>query len=163
MENKEDINDDGNSFLNNIKKRGDFKTPLNYFDSFQKEVQDQIKHEDLPWFKLPQYKIGLASVIAVLVGVVVVFSIGKPVEIVSNEFSDEDLDSYFEEHIDEYNLADIVEEISLTDLNNLQKEVKDSVKVNPKNESDLIDELTEEEILEYLIDEGYEDGDWDEL
>ncbi len=163
MENEENINDDANSFLNNIKKSGDFKTPPKYFDGFQKQVQDQIKQQDLPWFKLPQYKIAFASVAAVLIGIVVVININKRTEVASNEFSDEEISSYFEEHIDEYNVTDIIEEISLTDLNDNQTEVKDSIKVNPKNDTALIDELTDEDILEYLIDEGYEDGDWDEL
>jgi hypothetical protein len=163
MENEKNINEDSNSILSNIKKGGDFKTPPKYFDGFQKRVQNQIKQQDLPWFNFPQYKIAFTGIAAILIGVVVMLNINKPKNLVVSDLSNEEINSYFEEYIDEYNVAEILEEISLTDLTEIETEVKDTVKVNPKSEIELINELTDEEIVEYLIDEGYEDSDWDEL
>ena len=91
------------------------------------------------------------------------FNFNKPIDVVNNEFSDEEINNYFEEHIDEYNVAEIIQEISLQELNDIQIEVKDTLKNNSNKKIESINDLTEDEIMEYLINEGYEDGDWDEL
>ena len=163
MENNENINDKTNFFLDKIKKKGDFKIPNKYFDEFDKQVQDKIKHKDLQWYKLPEYRIALVSLATFFTGLVLVFNFNKPIDVVNNEFSDEEINNYFEEHIDEYNVAEIIQEISLQELNDIQIEVKDTLKNNSNKKIESINDLTEDEIMEYLINEGYEDGDWDEL
>ena len=163
MEDEENINEETNLFLTNIKKEGDFKTPSKYFDRFPEQVQSKIKQRDFDWFQLPQYKIAFASICTVFIGLVVVLNLNKPVEVTSNYFTNEEINNYFEEHIDEYNVIEIIEEISLAELNDIQIEVKDTLEVNLEKESELINKLTEEEIMEYLIDEGYEDTEWDKL
>ena len=112
---------------------------------------------------MPQYKIAFASIGAVFIGLVVVLNLNKPPELASNYFTNEEINNYFEEHIDEYNVTEIIEEISLSELTDIQINVKDTLEVNPEKESGLINDLTEEEIMEYLIDEGYEDNEWDKL
>ena len=163
MEDEKNINEEKNLFLNNVKKEGDFKTPSKYFDRFPEQVQSKIKQRDFEWFQLPQYKIAFASIGAVFIGLVVVLNLNKPPELASNYFTNDEINNYFEEHIDEYNVTEIIEEISLSELTDIQINVKDTLEVNPEKESGLINDLTEEEIMEYLIDEGYEDTEWDKL
>ena len=163
MEDEGNINEEKKLFLTNIKKEGDFKTPSEYFDRFPEKVQSKIKQRYFDWFQLPQYKIAFASICAAFIGLLVILNLNKPTELTSNYFTSEEINTYFDEYIDEYNINEIIEEISLAQLTEIQIEVKDTLEINPAKESELINDLTEDEILEYLIDEGYEDTEWNEL
>lgn len=179
MKNNNDIDDNVEaSFLDNLKKSGDFKTPPDFFDEFQKNVQNKIHSESRSWLYLPQFKYALSGLAFAAVAVLVMYP-GSSSTVAEFEFSDSEYVAYLDDNIDEITEDDIVEELEVAELNEVGEEIEskvyelitnqqitvtDSTKTN-SNEStqESIDELTEEEILEYLIEEGYEDGDWDEL
>jgi len=160
MENKENINDAENSILNKIKKEGDFKIPTKYFDEFQNNVQVKTQVNTITWYQLPQWRTAFLGVSLTLLSFVLLFNYNKSIEVVSNELSNEEIELYFDEHLYEYNDAELIEEIHLDELPEL--EAIDSIKTQTDNSPDLMDELTEDDILEYLMEEGY-DKDWGEL
>ncbi len=163
MENNENINESENSILNKIKKEGGFKIPAEYFDTFQKDIQIKIEENKSAFFQLSGYRIPILSASFTLLSIVFLFNYNEPTELASNDCSDQEIISYFNEHFDEYNDAEIIEEISFLELSEFQMEVEDSTRKESENRKDIIEELTEEEIMEYLLDDGYGDGDWDEL
>lgn len=184
MKDNNDINENVEpSFLDGLKKKGDFNTPPEFFDSFQKNVQEKIQEKNRSWFSLPQIRIASGAVLAAVVGAVIVLNLAdsKTNELAFEDLADEDLVAYLDEHIDEVNLEEIVEELKETDVSGIieddetddliltsiiENEQKDTTKtktVEEQEPKESIDDLTDEDIMEYLMEDGYEEGDWDEL
>lgn len=180
MKSKRDINENTeSSFLDDLKKSGDFKTPPNFFNDFQKEVQNKIQEKPQTWMLSNWFRYSFSGLAMVAIFVFVVLP--QPNTVVEYEFSDTEYVAYLDENIDDFSEEDYIDEIEVSDLVEVendfdlsdielveedQKIVTDSMLLNENSSEPIvesIDELTNEEILEYLIEEGYEEGDWDEL
>ena len=82
-------------------------------------------------------------------------------------FSKDELIAYFSDNIDDISENDIIDVMSDADLIEAQGfgEV-DSIQVKSKINEEVpisLDDISDQEIYEYMLDEGYEDGDWDNL
>lgn len=179
MKNNKDIDENVEpSFLDDLKKSGDFKTPVDFFDDFQKDVQNKIHSDSPSWIYLPQVKFGVSS-LAILAIAALVFYPSTPQGVADYSITETEYVAYLDENIDEISEEEIIEELNVAELTEVGNEIEseiylvegnqqvvtvDSTAENSKEKSTVsMEELTEDEILEYLIEEGYEDGDWDEL
>ena len=86
------------------------------------------------------------------------------------EMNKEELLAYFSENIDEISEDEILEVIDDGNINTLENQVEqsDSTKTDKKKEEKnevppTLDDFTDDEIYEYMLDEGYGSGDWDNL
>ena len=86
------------------------------------------------------------------------------------ELNKEELLAYFSENIDEISEAEILEVMDEKDfsLPAQQPEQRDSINTEKKKEENnenppTLDDFTDDEIYEYMLDEGYGSGDWDNL
>lgn len=148
----------------------EFKVPDNYFEGFQKSIRSKINRDSTLWWKLPQVKIGL-SILSSLVLVFFIFK-GFPQkkELAEVELNKKELLAYFSENIDEISELELLEVLEDKDfiVRVIQVEQSDSLKIDKKKEeknkvSPSLEDFTDEEIYEYMLDEGYGSGEWDNL
>ena len=148
----------------------EFNVPENYFEGFQKNVHSKIYHDHTPWWKLPQLKIGVSVLTAVVLVFFAVQEFPENIDQTKVELNNEELLVYFSENIDEISEAEILEVMDDRDfIFPAQKmEQSDSIKTEKKKEENnenppTLDDFTDDEIYEYMLDEGYGSGDWDNL
>ena len=154
-------------FLKHSSGQSEFKTPDGYFDGFQKNVQDKIHHNKKAWWQLPQIKVAVSGIACIVAIVVIVNNMASTNEVAQYDFSKDELIAYFSDNIDDISENDIIDVMSDADLIETQGfgEV-DSTQVKSKINEEvpiLLDDISDQEIYEYMLDEGYEDGDWDNL
>ena len=154
-------------FLKQSSGQSEFKTPDGYFDGFQKNVQDKIHHDKKVWWQLPQIRVAVSGMACIVAIVAIVNNMASTNEVVQNDFSKDELIAYFSDNIDEISENDIIDVMLDADLLEAQgfgevdsTQVKS--KINEEVPTSLYD-ISDEEIYEYMLDEGYEDGDWDNL
>jgi hypothetical protein len=143
---------------NNIQKSS--TTPEGYFDSFQNKVHQRVydQPKSAPWMK----RISMAA----LAVVIVFFSIKV---IRSNIDSDgktieaEDVATYYQENIDLLSLEDVYEVASDEMIDALASEIRTEYNQTTIKETETpgLEDITEEEIIEYLLEE--ETLDWEYL
>ena len=150
--------------------REEFKVPDNYFERFQKNIHSKIHKEYKPWWKLPQVTIGVSVLTSVLLVFFVLKEVPENIEHAEVELNKEELLAYFSENIDEISETEIMEVLDDKDFSVPVKETEqnDSTKTEKKKEENdevipTLDDFTDEEIYEYMLDEGYGSGDWDNL
>lgn len=167
------------AYLKSITQKVDFKTPTGYFDSIQGKVHGRI-HQSAPknaWNF--QWKLAGVALTVVVIGAVLFNTADNSTEL---ELTGADYYAYLEEHIDEFSTNTLIngltdEEISAMDsavdqvVTNevfaLQTDTTKTKEVKPATDQKEVevnlDELSDEEIYDYLLDEGYADGDWDDI
>jgi hypothetical protein len=85
------------------------------------------------------------------------------------DMSEQELLAYYADNIDEISESEILEIMTEDDLNSISEGLIDSTDKKKeevkeeKKEIPSLDDFTDEEIYEYMLDEGYGDGDWDNL
>ena len=148
----------------------EFKVPEKYFEGFQKNIHSKIHNDYTPWWKKAQFKVGVSALTFMALLVLLVIQFPKPLEQAENELNKEDLLAYFSENIDEISEFEILEVLDDGDLNIQvnQMEQVDSTKTEKKKEESnetppTLNDFTDDEIYEYMLDEGYGSGDWDNL
>ena len=170
MEDNKDIDD--NVVHDFLKKSSgtEFNVPENYFEGFQKNIHSKIHHDYTPWWKLSRVKIGISVLTSIMLVFFVLKEFPKNIDQAELEMNKEELLAYFSENIDEISEAEILEVIDDTDINTEENQVEqsDSTKTDKKKEEKneappTLDDLTDDEIYEYMLDEGYGSGDWDNL
>lgn len=170
MEDNKDIDDNGVRDFLKESSGTEFNVPENYFEGFQKNIHSKIHHDYTPWWKSSQIKLG-ASVLTSIALVFFVFKeFPKNINQAELEMNREDLLAYFSENIDEISEDEILEVIDDGNINTLENQVEqsDSTKTDKKKEEKnevppTLDDFTDDEIYEYMLDEGYGSGDWDNL
>ncbi|MBI34989.1 MAG: hypothetical protein CMP67_06455 [Flavobacteriales bacterium] len=172
MEEDKNIEDSGiRDFLKNSSEK-EFRVPENYFDGFQKNIHSKIHQDISPWWKRPKLTIGIGTFASIVLILIVLFELDKNKKYARAELNQEDLIAYFSENIDEISESEILEGLSDNDLNVFidQTHKNDSTKTDEKkieeksNEKPpTLDDFTDEEIYEYMLDEGYGSGEWDNL
>ena len=170
MEDNKDIDDKGIRDFLKESSGSEFNVPENYFEGFQKNIHSKINHDYTPWWKTSHIKIGAS----VLTSIVLVFFMLKEfpenIDQAKVELNKEELLAYFFENIDEISEAEILEVLDDKDFSIPAQQIKqsDSTKTEKKKEENnenppTFDDFTDEEIYEYMLDEGYGSGDWDNL
>lgn len=168
-ENKSNTEGDQPDFLSKIPK-GDFTTPPNYFEQLTRDIQNEISVEKKVWWFNYKFQFGLGGFAILLIAALFFIPNEKPVVINPVAVVDQEsdvIDSIFDEVLSED------EEVEELVVMRTQYEKKDSAKgtntestTNGKKELDLnteFENLSQDEIMDYLLEDGYEDGDWDEL
>jgi hypothetical protein len=91
-------------------------------------------------------------------------------ELTEVELNKKELLAYFSENIDEISELELLEVLEDKDfiVRVIQVEQSDSLKIDKKKEeknkvSPSLEDFTDEEIYEYMLDEGYGSGEWDNL
>tara|TARA_Y100001933_G_C18978853_1_gene555831 strand:+ start:595 stop:1107 length:513 start_codon:yes stop_codon:yes gene_type:complete len=148
----------------------EFNVPEDYFKGFQKNVHSKIYQDHTPWWKLPQIKIGVSVLTSVVLVFFVVKEFPENIDQAKYELNKEELLAYFSENIDEISEAEILEVMDDRDFifPAQRMEQSDSTKTEKKKEENneippTLDDFTDDEIYEYMLDEGYGSGDWDNL
>lgn len=153
-------------FVNNFSGGPEFKTPENYFEGFQKRVHSKVNDsESLLRAPIMRWSvIVLGCFLAVLT--ITISKSTHQTAAESAEIPSSELLAYFSnniDEIDEHMLMEMYAEDTALNLNVIQQDTtKVEKKVHPAPASS-IDDFSEEEIYEYMLDEGYEDGEWDNL
>lgn len=168
MKDNNDINDDVvRDFLKNSSGEKDFKLPDDYFKGFQSNVYDRIKSPSLVWWRMPQFKVAVSGFACAILIVLVLGDFKASVNVAEQDFSQDELVAYFSDNIDELAEDEILEVLAEDDLN-IQSVTNDTTKVESKPkkekaETPKLEDFTDEEIYEYMMEDGYDDGDWDNL
>tara|TARA_B100000768_G_scaffold168775_1_gene173885 strand:+ start:319 stop:831 length:513 start_codon:yes stop_codon:yes gene_type:complete len=170
MDNKKDINDDViRDFLKKSSGQ-DFDIPEDYFKGFQSKVQSKINQEKKYWLLLPKIKFAFVGIACLLFSIFVLKDFQDNINVTNIEFSKKELLAYYFDNIDEISEDEILEIIILDDFEFItQKTSNDSTKIKDQKKDKKIEkapnleDFTDEEIFEYMLDEGYETGDWDNL
>ena len=170
MSDDKDIDD---NFVEDFLKESsgtDFKVPEDYFEGFQKNVHSKIYQDYTPWWKLPQFKIGVSVLTSLVLVFFVVNEFSENIDQAKVELNNEELLAYFSENIDEISEAEILEVLGDKEFSSSaqQMEQSDSTKTEKKKEENnenppTLDDFTDDEIYEYMLDEGYGIGEWDNL
>ena len=137
MEEKRDI-------LNFIKVKQGTTPDANYFDNLAKDI---IENET-PIIKLPFYKKTLFWSLSAAASIAIIMLLTPPTTPKSTlvaELSSEEITQYVEENIDDFD-TDMIEEFVILETTN--EPASESISIEEQ-----IDELTEEEILEYFESE----------
>jgi hypothetical protein len=140
-----------------------------YFDKLAQGVIDSQKTKIIPLYKRPITWIGAAAAAIVLVLLVTKFNISgqdpNPAPSLSNQFNDiskEELLAYVDENIDEFDIELISEFVPTDELNAkyeaLENRMSEELEVHPL-ETITLENITKEEILEYLNDEDFDFSD----
>ena len=148
----------------------EFNVPEDYFEGFQKNVHSKIYQDHNPWWKLPQIKIGVSVLTSVVLVFFVVKEFSENIDQAKVELNKQELLVYFSENIDEISEAEILEVMDdrYFMFPAQRMEQIDSTKTEKKKEENnenppTIDDFTDDEIYEYMLDEGYGSGEWDNL
>lgn len=153
-------------FTNNSSGRPEFKTPENYFEGFQKRVHSKVNDSE-SWLRAPIMRWSVIGVGCVLAVITIAISKSTPQTAAeSAEIPSSELLAYFSNNIDEldeYDLMEMYAEDTALNLNIIQQDTTKVEKEKISKPPVSIDDFSEEEIYEYMLDEGYEDGDWDNL
>ena len=169
MEDNKDINDDVIRDFLKKSSESDFKVPDNYFEGFQKNVHANIHNEKPVWWRNPKVRIGLAGLACLVLTILVWNDFTGNKKLVETNLSDYELLAYYTDNVDEISEDEILELMTeddfmplggktvQTDSTSTEKKEKEGEKVPT------FDDLSDEEIYEYMLDEGYGDGEWDNL
>lgn len=170
MSDDKDIDD---NFVEDFLKESngtDFKVPEGYFEGFQKNVHSKIYRDYTPWWKLSGFKVGVSVLTSLVLVFLVVNEFPENIDQAKVELNNEELLAYFSENIDEISETEILEVMDDKDFSFLaqQMEQSDSTKTEKKKQENnenppTLDDFTDDEIYEYMLDEGYGSGDWDNL
>ena len=170
MEDNKDIDDNVVRDFLKESSGAEFKVPDNYFEGFQKNIHSKINKEYKPWWKMPQVTIGVGVVTSIVLVFFVLKDFSKNVKQAQVELNKEELLAYFSDNIDEISEAEILEVLDDEEFSIPVQfvEQSDSIKTNKKKEEKnetppTLDDFTDEEIYEYMLDEGYGSGEWDNL
>ncbi len=169
MEEDKNINDEAIRTFLGKSEGSDFKVPENYFEGFQKNVYSKILDNKNQWWKLPQVKMTLVGTLSVFLVVIVLIDFSKSISVAEVDMSEQELLAYYADNIDEISESEILEIMTEDDLNSISEGLIDSTYKKKeevreeKKEIPSLDDFTDEEIYEYMLDEGYDDGDWDNL
>jgi hypothetical protein len=137
-----------------------------YFDNLAQSVIDSQKTKIIPLYKRP---ITWVSAVAAAVLVFFIVNFNNPGDIVTpsdeisfNDISKEELLAYVDENIDEFDIEMIAEFVPVDELNAkyeaLENTMIEDEEVDPI-ESITLENITKEEILEYLNDEDFDFSD----
>ena len=170
MEDNKDIDD--NVVRDFLKQSSgtEFNVPEDYFEGFQKKIHSKIHHDYTPWWKLPQFKIGVSVLTSLILVFFLVNEFSENINQAKVELNKEELLAYFSENIDEISEAEILEVLDDKDFSIPAQQIEqiDSTKTEKKKEENnenppTLDDFTDDEIYEYMLDEGYGSGEWDNL
>lgn len=170
MEDNKDIDDNVvRDFLKQSSGTG-FNVPEDYFEGFQKKIHSKIHHDYTPWWKLLQFKIGVSVLTSLILVFFLVNEFSENINQAKVELNKEELLAYFSENIDEISEAEILEVLDDKDFSSSAQQIEqsDSTKTEKKKEENnenppTLDDFTDDEIYEYMLDEGYGSGEWDNL
>ena len=170
MEDNKDIDDNVVREFLKESSGAEFKVPDNYFEGFQKNIHSKINKEYKPWWKIPQVTIGVGVLTSIVLVFFVLKDFSKNVKQAQVELNKEELLAYFSDNIDEISEAEILEVLDDEEFSIPVQfvEQSDSTKTDKKKEEKnetppTLDDFTDEEIYEYMLDEGYGSGEWDNL
>ena len=170
MEDNKDIDDNVVREFLKESSGAEFKVPDNYFEGFQKNIHSKINKEYKPWWKIPQVTIGVGVLTSIVLVFFVLKDFSKNVKQAQVELNKEELLAYFSDNIDEISEAEILEVLDDEEFSIPVQfvEQNDSTKTDKKKEEKnetppTLDDFTDEEIYEYMLDEGYGSGEWDNL
>ena len=169
MDEQENRYDESLKELLGVPSKKEFKTPDGYFEGFQGRVHDRIYQEQKAWWLTPKFRVITLGIASLAIGVFMMKDFKNNIDIANNSFSKEELLAYYSDNIDEISEYEILDLMSDEELNSFtQVVVLDSISVKDNreqktNNAPTLDDFSDEEIYEYMLDEGYEDGDWDEL
>lgn len=169
MEDNKDINDDVIRDFLKKSSEPEFKVPDKYFEGFQKNVHAKI-HTDKPaWWKLPQFRLALTGVACLALTIMVVKDFSENNDLAQGDLSEYELLAYYADNVDEISEDEILELMTDEDfvpVNKTGSQIDSTSTQKKETEEEKVpslDDLTDEEIYEYMLDEGYGDGDWDNL
>lgn len=140
-----------------------------YFDNLAQSVIDSQKTKIIPLYKRP---ITWISAVAAAVLVLFIVNFNSPDDIIPpsneisfNDISREELLAYVDENIDEFDIEMIAEFVPVDELNAkyeaLENTMIEDEDVDPL-ESITLENITKEEILEYLNDEDLDFSDFED-
>ena len=169
MDDKKDIEDDAiREFIKYSSKNKEFKVPDGYFDGFQKNIHARIYNNPKSnLWNLPQFRWFATGFACIAVTLILVFDFNKNLPLAQSELSQEELLAYFSENIDEISETELLDVVTEQDIGGIV--LNDTTKTIPrKKEEDTekppsLEDFTDEEIFEYMLDEGYGTGEWDNL
>lgn len=170
MDKNNDINDEViRDFLKKSSGK-DFETPKDYFEGFQSKVHSKIHQEKRSWWLLPKVRVAAASFACLAISIFLLNDFNENIEVAKVELNQGELLAYYADNIDEISEDEILDIMTEDDFASMSQTVAvDSTKTKePKENSDkeetpTLDDFTDEEIYEYMLDEGYGSGDWDNL
>ena len=170
MDNKKDIKDDViRDFLKKSSGQ-DFDLPEDYFKGFKSKVQSKINQEKKYGLLLPKIKFAFVGIACLLFSIFVLKDFQDNINLTNIEFSKKELLAYYFDNIDEISEDEILEIMIVDDFEFITQNISnDSIKTKDQKEDKKIEkapsleDFTDEEIFEYMLDEGYETGDWDNL
>jgi hypothetical protein len=170
MEDNKDIDDNVVRDFLKESSGAEFKVPDNYFEGFQKNIHSKINKEYKPWWKMPRVTIGVGVLTSIVLVFFVLNDFSKNVKQAKVELNKEELLAYFSDNIDEISESEILEVIDEEGFSTPVQFVKqsDSLKTKKKIEEKdetppTLNDFTDEEIYEYMLDEGFGSGEWDNL
>ncbi len=169
MESRKDIQDELNELsplLSKLEKREGFQVPPRYFEKLTQEVLHNVTTESTPIVSVPQWQqnlsniwaaiwqpkmaMGLATIALLAVATTFFFDSGTttdPLAELSN-ISDEELDFFIEENIDEYDMALLADIDDATSESALSSDIDDDILNELYQQTiDDIDVLELEELL----------------
>lgn len=169
MEDNKDINDDVVRDFLKKSSEPDFKVPDNYFEGFQKNIHAKIHNEKPVWWRIPQVRIGLTGVACLALMVLVLNDFTGTKDLAESNLSEYELLAYYSDNVDEISEDEILglmtdDDFQPVDTKTVQTD-STSIETKEKEEEKVptLDDLSDEEIYEYMLDEGYGDGEWDNL
>lgn len=170
MEDNKDIDDKCVRDFLKESSGSEFNVPKNYFEGFQKNIHSKINHDYTPWWKTSQIKIGASVLTSIALVFFMLKEFPENIDQAKVELNKDELLAYFCENIDEISEAEILEVLDDKDFSILAQQIEqsDSTKTEKKKEENnknppTLDDFTDDEIYEYMLDEGYGSGEWDNL
>ncbi|MFT5780575.1 MAG: hypothetical protein ACI837_003538 [Crocinitomicaceae bacterium] len=141
-----------------------------YFENLTKMVIDKQRPKIIPMYKRPMAWIGAAAAVAIVALLVTNIS-ESPIEssdplLALNEFSADDLMSYVDDHIDEFDTEMISDMIPSSDLES--SDIFDEIEapiVEPVKQVKApisLDKIDDQDILDYFDDEGIDLEDFED-
>ena len=136
------------------------KVPDGYFDSFQSKVHKKVYKESSNglWLR----SLGFGS-LATIVLILATFLLKPNNNDAFVEIESQDIASYYQEHIDLITLEDVYEVAPDEVIEELGDEIQQEMNDKEIKETEIMDEISKEDIIEYLIEEETETLDWEYL
>jgi hypothetical protein len=171
------------SFLSNLKKdkKDAFSIPENYFDKFEDRLMHRIEEEAalsperhsekkvaIPFFSRikaffrPHYAIGFSTCLLLIIGS---FYVLKPVdsptnlEIMEGLLADGSIDSYIDDHIEDFRTEDIVASLGLEELIDIQEDIIGEEELN----SDMLSKEKPTETIKSSMDKALDAVEMEDL
>ena len=138
------------------------KAPKGYFDGFQDKIHAKVYHEPRKIFWLKSLGFGT---LVTAVAVVAVMLLTPKSNGALEEIQSEDIAAYYQENIDLLTLEDVYEVAPEEVIEEIGEEINanSNDQAIEETETVVLDSISKEDIIDYLLEEDIETLDWEYL